>query len=137
MGLEKAVGKQYGLGRIAGKRATVDALRRDPADAALGDSVGEGADARVEQALIERDQSPAALLDEHRGAALDQGEPGAGGAGRFAGRLGPGSGHAKRVGGIGGGEHHRFGPRIGVAQIRSRSTAAGSANWAPPRPSTK
>ena len=132
MGLEKAVVEQHAsagsppIGRPSIRSGVIRLMR--PSATAAARAAMPASNSRP----FERDQAAAALLDVDRRAALDQREPRSGGAGRLAGRVRPGSGHAVRVGGVGRRQHHRLGAGIGLAQVaqpldRGRQRELGAA----------
>ena len=126
-------------------RLAVEALDREPLRAARAHVRDERLDRRPEPLGIrvaQRDERAAAALDEQRRLAVEQDDPGA--RDPSSPRTGPPRPRhrgAVRLRGIGRGEHERVAEprssRRSARSSRSRSTAPGSANCAPPSPSTK
>ena len=132
------MGDQQPLGLGAGHGLAVDALDREPLDPAVAHERGQGSDRGLEQLGIDDDQSAPASLDVQRQAPRHEHHPGADRTGQLAGGGRPGDGRAVGIGGVDGGEDGGGAAGgVGSRTSRSRSTAAGRANWAPPSPSTK
>ena len=122
-------------------RPPVEALDREPAAAVRSDPADEGGERRAEPVAVgvaERQQRPAAALDVEHGLTAEEDDVRAGDA------CGP---RARRASATAGRRRTAVPdrrPRGRAARRRrasrsslSRSTAPGSANWAPPSPSTK
>ena len=124
----------------APRRSAPPQARDAPAAHGIGQRLERGPQPAVVR-VAQRHQALAAALDVEHRLGVERHHVGPGHA-RGPPRLvvvalGPGQGCAVRVGGIGHGEHQRAPASRRSAWLRSRSIAAGSANCAPPRPSTK
>ncbi len=139
------------------RRLTVDPLERELADATPPDGLRErhraprGACRSVPprrpltdgiRALGERDQPAPSTLHVEHGPIGDAHQIGAGhprGTALLTLAFGPRQGGSVGLGGVGGRDHPGASPRCSAPSgfARSRSTAPGSANWAPPIPSMK